>query len=173
MKKAFNRPKVEGFCSKLALLANVACFPEFIYHKEFWKKFDLNKIENIGIVFLYTDNKKDLFKLFFPSRNEELTNNGHFEITQFYYSKEDSKIHAIIKQNNESRHFKLKTDNYLDRENMPQILKQVKLKLKKELDSFYGYWKVENPYFNNYITDGNLHNGLYKKVDNCDNYICL
>lgn len=160
MKKVYNKKAVSYFCNKIRM-CNVNCEPEDIYNKTIWKKLDLNKIENIGIVFSYADNQKALMQKFFPNKYEEISNRGEFGITQFIYSNHDNKIHCVVVQDGNERHLKLSTDNYSDR--IPDEITNAQKKLKKEIDSFYGYWFDGNK-SNWYITDRNKHGKEYRKI---------
>lgn len=160
MRKVFNKKVVSRFCSKINM-CNVACAPNNIVDKTIWKKIDLNKIENIGVVYEYVRDKKSLMQKFFPNKYEEVSRKGLFDIVQFVYSTKDNKIHCIIMQDGNERHFKLTTDNYIER--IPDEINEAKKAFKKEVDGFYGYWFDGNS-SEWYITDKNKHNGNYRKL---------
>ena len=101
MKKVYNSRLIYNFCDK-AQKGQVQCMPEDIYNKTFWKKINLNNIENVGLIFAYTDNKKELMQKFFPNKYAEISARGDFEITHFVYSKTDNKIHCIVNQDGEN-----------------------------------------------------------------------
>lgn len=164
MKKVYNSKLIYNFCDKVQR-EQVQCMPEDIYHKTFWKKFNLNSIENVGLIFAYTDDKKALMQKFFPNKYAEISARGDFEITHFMYSKIDNKIHCIVNQDGE-RHLKLATDNYAER--IPEEITNATKRIKKVIDGFYGYW-IDGNSNDWYITDKNKQNGEYRKLQSYKN----
>lgn len=171
MRKVFNKVEVEKFCSAFENKYGYTCEPDFIYYKTFFKKFNLKDIHFVNIVYeLSNENEKEeIVKSYFPSKYEEMVSTygkGNFYVKHFLYSETDNKIHCIIKSNTgDERHFKLKTDNYSDR--IIEKINSAKRNIQKKLNKFYGYWIDDAGDGKGwYITDGNIHNGKYKKIYN-------
>lgn len=178
MKSVFYIPYVNNTLEKFRQYNINFLTKEDIYNKVAYKKIKKasTNIAFIEVLSLFMLSSKESFfemmKRFFPLKCEELIRQKSegidFEIMKAFYNNEDGKIHWSVKQGDNIREFKLRTDMYLKRtkEEREKILDYIK----KELDKLYGYFIEGNVNENFFITDKNNHNGNYKKIVETEGY---
>lgn len=170
MKKVFNKSALVSFIRSLYNYEiNFISLDDFVNKKFFKKIKDLKYIHNAKSLFNWmkendVENILPMVRKFFPTKMEEIENSGMaFDIVDFYFDTNDSKIHCFINQSGRERILKLHTDLYEER-TKSEVNKMVE-NLRKKASRFYGYFIEETDEENWFITDKNLDkDGNYVKI---------
>ena len=165
MNKVFNKKRINEFIDNNSLNGIIESH-DFIT-KNVFKKINKFKEENYAIILFdwmkkHNKNISSMVEKFFPTKIGEIKQNGEFEITKFWYSPTADKIHCLVKQNDNERHLKIRTDRYEER--TEEFTKEMIADLKKQADKLYGYFIIVDS-LGWYITDMNISKkGTVKKM---------
>lgn len=173
MNKVFNKKRIKEFIDNNSL--NEVIESHDFITKNVFKKINKFKEENYAFVLFnwmkkHNKNIPFMVEKFFPTKISEIKQNGDFEITKFWYSPTEDKIHCLVKQEGNERHLKIHTDRY--RERTEEFTKEMIADLKKQADKLYGYFIVVDS-LGWYVTDMNISKkGTVKRmVSKIDNVI--
>lgn len=169
MNKVYNEIRMIKLCARLNL--NYNRLINEIYKEGLFKIIKrTSPIVFAEDIFNSCENKNEVLKKFFPLKYASLE--GNFKTKRFWYNMNDEKLHWAVYNNEEDiRHFKLKTSNFEDR--IPEELAAWKVKIKKEIDSLCGYWiyKDADTFI---ITDQSNYNGKPRVIAQWrDNYFYM